>query len=33
MINTYNKISKIVARQTELRTAIDKIVAEIEGNK
>lgn len=27
------KISKLVARQNELRTAIDKIVADIEGNK
>ena len=33
MINTYNKIAKIVARQNELRTAIDEIVAGIEGNK
>jgi len=27
------KIAKIVARQNELRTAIDEIVADIEGNK
>ncbi len=27
------KIAKIVARQSELRTAIDEIVADIEGNK
>ena len=27
------KIAKIVARQNELRTAIDEIVADIEGDK
>jgi type I restriction enzyme M protein len=33
-ITTLNtKIAKIVARQDELRTAIDEIVADIEGNK
>ncbi len=33
-ITTLNtKIAKIVARQNELRTAIDEIVADIEGNK
>lgn len=30
MTNTYNKITKIVVRQNELRTAIDEIVADIE---
>ena len=30
MTNTYNKITKIVARQNELRTAIDEIVTDIE---
>lgn len=28
-----NKINHVVARQNELRTAIDEIVGEIEGNK
>jgi type I restriction enzyme M protein len=33
-ITTLNtKIAKIVVRQNELRTAIDEIVADIEGNK
>jgi len=33
-ITTLNaKIAKIVARQNELRTAIDEIVKDIEGNK
>ncbi len=31
MRNTHNKIAKIVARQNELRAAIDEIVADIEG--
>ncbi|MDF1498810.1 MAG: hypothetical protein P1P85_05690 [Patescibacteria group bacterium] len=31
--NITNNQSKIVARQNELRTAIDEIVEEIKGNK
>jgi len=33
MTNTHYKIAKIVARQNELRTAIDEIVNDIEGVK
>ena len=32
MTNTHSKIAKIVAIQNELRTAIDEIVADIEGD-
>ncbi len=33
MTNNYYKIAMIVSKQNELRTAIDEIVADIEGNK